>query len=213
METTNDYMIDVISRVKEFIPVFINNVGLNVYQELCEGFDNLTTTINKLNYNEIIMLLNCYIDVINKSYGNNINSLNYLNPLNNDCNQNDNSLYCKNYGIKLDKVLANLLEKQQDIYDASYQKLPELIKRVIFDLTNIENTLPRYKIIILFINIIVYAINEYNVGSTTKIITTINNDKMNLYDSKYKCIPLSTIVIIIALVTVIVGAIIYIATK
>ena len=65
METTNDYMIDVISRVKEFIPVFLNNVGLNVYQELCEGFDNLTTTINKLNYNEIIMLLNCYIDVIN----------------------------------------------------------------------------------------------------------------------------------------------------
>ena len=62
---------------------------------------------------------------------------------------------------------------------------------------------------------IVFAINEHNVGSgyTSKIITPITNNKINLFDSKYKCITLRTIIMLIILIMITVGTIIYFATK
>ena len=178
MNTINNYINDITQRIKGFLPAFINNVKYENYQELCLGFDNLSNTINNSDYSDIISLLNNYINIINTAYGNDSSNSNYLKPLSNYC-KNTSSFNSEKLKIALDKLLS----AKSDSSSNNYQRLPQLMKRVIFDLQSFDSSIPRYKIIITFINMIIDAVNLYNISSSNIAqIARIDNSKISLFD-------------------------------
>lgn len=181
MESTNEYALDITQRIKDFLPSFIANIQQDTYENLCVGFNTMSTNINEHTYKDIITLINCYINIINDVHQTSSSNENYLMPLINYCNNNDDP-YCEksNGELLLQSTLINLIKNSEK----NNNTLPTFIKKIISDLRSIDPTIPRYKIIISFINMVIDGINEYNSSSSQKIIkiTRISDDKINLYD-------------------------------